>query len=67
MDPVGEVGDGEGLASILGCRVSSLQVKDLGLPLGAFYNTISIWNGIIEKCNVSWLDEKSFIYLKVLD
>jgi hypothetical protein len=43
---VGEVGDVEGLACILGCRVSSLPMKYLGLPLGASYKATSIWNGI---------------------
>jgi len=46
--PVGDVGDVEGLARILGCRVSSLPLKYLGLPLGASYKATSIWNGIIK-------------------
>jgi len=46
--PVGEVEDVEELASILGCRVSSLPMKYLGLPLGASYKASSIWNGVIE-------------------
>lgn len=33
--PVGNVGDVEGLARILSCRVASLQMKYLGLSLGA--------------------------------
>jgi hypothetical protein len=33
--PIGEVGDVEGLTSILGCRMSSLPLKYLGLPLEA--------------------------------
>lgn len=47
--PIGDVGDVGGLAHILGCRLSSLPVKYLGLPLGASYKATSIWNGIIEK------------------
>lgn len=39
----------EGLASILGCRVSSLSMKYLGLPLGASFKAKSIWDDIIEK------------------
>jgi hypothetical protein len=39
----------EGLAHILGCRVSTLSMKYLGLPLGTSFKTKSIWNGIIEK------------------
>jgi hypothetical protein len=46
---VGDVGDVEGLASIFGCRVVSLSMKYLGLPLGAFYKASTIWNDIIEK------------------
>jgi hypothetical protein len=41
------VGGVEGLARILGCRFSSMEY--LGLPLGASYKAISIWNDIIEK------------------
>jgi len=33
--PIGNVGDVEGLASILGCGVASLPIKYLGLPLSA--------------------------------
>jgi hypothetical protein len=47
--PVGDVGDVEGLVSILGCGVASLPMKHLDLPLGASYKTSTIWNGIIEK------------------
>jgi hypothetical protein len=47
------VGDVEGLARILGCRVSSLPMKYLGLPLGASYMAMSIWNDIIEKNGTS--------------
>jgi hypothetical protein len=36
------MGDVEELASILGCKVSSLPMKYLGLPLGASYKAISI-------------------------
>jgi hypothetical protein len=45
--PVGNVGDIEGLACILGCRVASLPMKYLGLPLGASYKATSICNDII--------------------
>lgn len=47
--PVGDVGDVESLASILGCGVASLPMKHLDLPLGASYKASTIWNGIIEK------------------
>jgi len=35
--PVGDVGDVEGLASILGCGVTSLLMKYMGLSLVAHY------------------------------
>jgi hypothetical protein len=47
--PIGEVEDVEGLAQLLGYRVASLPMKYLGLPLGASYKAVSIWNGVIEK------------------
>jgi hypothetical protein len=47
--PVGEVGDVEELASILGCSVASLPLKHLGLSLGAKYKDYHMWNSIIEK------------------
>jgi hypothetical protein len=37
------------LAHLLGCRVASLPLTYLGLPLGASYKSMSIWNGVIEK------------------
>lgn len=46
---VGNVIKVEGLANILGCRVSSLPMKYLGLPLGASFKDKSIWDNIIEK------------------
>jgi hypothetical protein len=55
--PLGDVGDLEGLASILGCRVASLPIKNLGLTLGAFYKASTIQNGIVEKmepCLARW-------------
>jgi hypothetical protein len=36
------VGDVKGLACILGCRVSSLLMKYLGLPLGSSFKERSI-------------------------
>jgi hypothetical protein len=47
--PIGAVEDVEGLAHLLGCRVASLPLTYLGLPLGASYKSMSIWNGVIEK------------------
>jgi hypothetical protein len=39
----------EGLARILGCMVSSLPMRYLGLLLSASFKGKPIWNGIIEK------------------
>jgi hypothetical protein len=39
----------ESLVNILGCGVATLPVKYLGLPLGASYKSIHIWDGVIEK------------------
>jgi hypothetical protein len=47
--PIGKVEDVESLAHILGCRIGSLPMTYLGMPLGASFKSISIWNGVIEK------------------
>jgi hypothetical protein len=50
--PIGEVENVENvdnLAHILGCRVASLSMTYLSLPLGASFKATSIWNGVIEK------------------
>ena len=49
MVPIGEVDDVHALADILGCRVGSLPMSYLGMPLGASHNSFSIWNPILEK------------------
>ena len=41
----------------MGCRVSSLPMKYLGLPLSASFKAEPIWNDIIEKverCLAGW-------------
>ena len=47
--PVGEVGNIDALAAILPCRVGSLPMKHLGMPLGTPYKTASVWNLILER------------------
>ena len=47
--PVGEVNNLDALANILQCRVDSLPMKYLGMPLGTYFKTASIWNLILEK------------------
>ena len=52
MVPIGEVDDVHALAEILGCRVGTLPMSYLGMPLGASHNSPSIWNPILEK--IEW-------------
>ena len=47
--PIGKVGNASALANILWCRVGSLPMKYLGIPLGTPFRTTSIWNPILEK------------------
>ena len=47
--PVGEVRDIQSLANILQCRVGSLSMTYLGMPLGSSYKSPSIWNPILER------------------
>ena len=47
--PVGEVNNLAALASILHCRVGSLPMKYLGMPLETSFKMVSIWNPILEK------------------
>lgn len=46
---MGNVNDVDGLASILGCGLSSLPSKYLDLLLGVFVKVKSIWSDVIEK------------------
>ena len=47
--PIGEVDNVHALAEILGCRIGSLPMTYLGMPLGASHKSPSIWNPILEK------------------
>jgi hypothetical protein len=49
MVPVGEVGNIAMLADSLDCRVGSLPLAYLGMPLGASYKAVSVWDLILEK------------------
>ncbi|KAG6687567.1 hypothetical protein I3843_11G078000 [Carya illinoinensis] len=49
MVAVGDVRNIWGLANILGCGVSSLPMKYLGLPLGASFKAKTIWAEVVEK------------------
>jgi hypothetical protein len=65
--PVGDVGDVEGLSSILECGVALLPMKYLGLPLGAHYKASTIWRGIIEKMEQDWRVGRGCIYQREVD
>ena len=49
MVPIGEVVDEHALAEILGCKVGTLPMSYLGMPLGASHDSPSILNPILEK------------------
>ena len=49
MVPVGNVPHIGDLVEILGCKVSALPMTYLGLPLGARFSSVSIWDPILEK------------------
>ena len=49
MVPVGEVHNVHALAEILGCRIGSLPMSYLNMPLGASHKSLTIWNPILEK------------------
>ena len=48
MVPIGEVNDVHAMAEILGCKVGTLPMSYLGMPLGASHKSPSIWNPILE-------------------
>ena len=47
--PVGGVHNLDALVGLLGCGQSSLPLKYLGLPLGAKFKDVSVWNPILER------------------
>ena len=47
--PVGCVDDVEELAAAIGCKVGSLPTTYLGLPLGAQYRLLAVWDGVEER------------------
>ena len=47
--PMGEVGNIGMLADSLDCRVGSLPLTYLGMPLGASYKAVAVWDPILEK------------------
>jgi hypothetical protein len=62
MVPIGEVVRVEDLAVLLSCHVGSLPLQYLGMPLGASYKALGVWNPIIEKIEtVGWMAETLLI------
>jgi hypothetical protein len=49
MVPVGVVDSMPSLASLLWCRIGTLPMLYLGMPLGAPYKGLSVWNSVLEK------------------
>ena len=49
MVPIGEVSNVHVLAEFLGCRIGSLPMTYLGMPLGVSHKSPTIWNPILEK------------------
>ena len=47
--PVGEVPNVHNLARFFGCGVEYLPSSYLGLPLGASYKSIAVWNLVVER------------------
>jgi len=64
---VGNVDQVGNLADILGCGVVTLPVKYLGLPLGASYKSIHIWDGVIKKIEHRLASWKSYTFPRVVE
>lgn len=65
--PVGNIRNHGQMANILECKVSSIPMKYLGLPLvAASFRAKSIWDEIIEKIACILADWKDCICQKVV-
>lgn len=53
---VNQVDDLHILERNLGCQTGSIPTKYLGMPSGANYKSIGIWNEVLERCDRSWQD-----------
>jgi hypothetical protein len=49
MVPVGVVDSMQPLANLLCCRIGVLPMLYLGIPLGAQYKALNVWNSVLEK------------------
>ena len=64
MVPIEEVPNVYVLAEILGCRIGSLPMTYLGMPLGASHKSPTIWNPILEKIEHKLAGWKKMYLLK---
>ena len=62
--PISDVGNLNALAHTLCCKVGTLPMRCLGMPLGANYKDASIWNPIIEKMEKRLFGWKRLYLLK---
>jgi hypothetical protein len=65
--PIGEVGDMEGLSSILGCEMESLPLMYLGLPLGAPLRIPLFGIQLLRRWSLSWQGGSKCNYPRVVD
>ena len=64
--PVGKVNNLDALANILHCRVGSLPMKYLGMPLKTFFKTALIWNPFWRRWRRNYRVGSVSIYLRVV-
>ena len=62
--PIREVCNIQSLSNILQCRVGSLPMTYLGMPLGTLYKTPSIWNPILERMEKKLLGLEAALLVK---
>jgi hypothetical protein len=62
MVPVGVVDSMQPLADLLCCRIGVLPILYLGMPLGAQYKALNVWNLALEKIE-RWLASWQTLYL----
>ena len=62
--PIGKVNNLIALADLLSCRVGSLPMKYLEMPLGTSFKTVFIWNPILEKMEKKLLGWKCLYLTK---
>ena len=65
--PIRKVRNIQSLANILQCRVGSLPMIYLGMPLATLYKTTSIWNPSLKGWKRSFQAGSGFICQMVVD